>query len=75
MMVVQLDLFVDVAGLPWYGRSPRSLTRSALALFLRREPQNDDGFFVDPEQIDLFHAAITRPSGISPGAPLLVPLE
>jgi len=59
---------------PWGGRSPRGLTRGHKSLFLRREPQNDDGFFVDPGQYDLFLEAIQgRPR--YGGAPLLVPFK
>jgi len=59
--------------IPWGGRSPRSLTKVNMALFLRREPQKDDCFFVDANQFDLFRAAIPgrRQYG---GAPLLLPL-
>jgi len=58
---------------PWDGQAPRSLTRGRKALFLRREPQKDDSFFVDPNQYDLFLAAIPgrRQYG---GAPSLLPL-
>jgi len=73
----QLDLWPsEVARLPWGGRSPRSLTltRCSKALFLRREPQKDDCFFVDPKQYDLFRAAIPGRFQYG-GAPLLVPLR
>ncbi len=73
MIVLQLDLFDDVVHLPWHGRSPRSLTRCAIALFLRREPQKDDRFFVDPDQLDLWLPAKKAPRRYR-GAPLLVPL-
>jgi len=70
----QLDLWEsELAVLPWRGQSPRGLTRIAKALFLRREPQKDDRFFVDPDQYDLFRAAKKRPPSYR-GAPLLVPL-
>ena len=70
----QLDLFPEeVARIPWYGTSPRALTRVAFSLFLRREPQKDDCFFVDPDQGDLFLEA-TRGSRALPGAPSLLPL-
>jgi len=78
----QLDLWeAELAALPWGGRSPRSLgrgprglTKCPKLLFSRREPQKDDRFFVDPNQYDLFLAAITgRPR--YGGAPLLVPFE
>ncbi len=68
----QLDLWpLEVARLPWGGRSPRALTKVQMLLFSRREPQKDDRFFVDPDQRDLFHAAIKGPRR-SVGAPLLV---
>ena len=59
--------------IPWEGVSPRELTKGRSSLFFRREPQNDDGFFVDPEQYDLFHAAIEGRYRYG-GAPLLLPL-
>ncbi len=71
----QLSLLLgDVEVLvPWEGRSPRLLTRASKALFSRREPQKDDRFFVDPDQYDLFLAAIRgRPR--YGGAPSLLPL-
>jgi len=68
----QLNLRLDWSGIPWDGRSPRGLTRGSKALFLRREPQEDDCFFVDPNQCDLFLEAKTG-SQDSPGAPLLLP--
>jgi len=76
MNSTQLDLWeAELQALPWRGQSPRALTKCQKALFLRREPQNDDGFFTDTAQLDLFRAAKKRPRGISPGAPLLVPLD
>jgi len=70
----QLDIWqVELDGLPWQGRSPRGLTRAAKALFLRREPQKDDSFFIDPNQYDLLPEARKRLP--SRGAPLLVPLD
>ena len=58
---------------PWEGKSPRALTRVNMSLFLRREPQKDDRFAVDPNQYDLFRAAIKgRPQ--YGGAPSLLPL-
>ena len=59
--------------IPWGGISPRDLTRSRLALFSRQEPQKDDRFFVDPDQYDLFLAAITGRHRYG-GAPSLLPL-
>ena len=58
---------------PWDGRSPRDLTKIKKLLFLRREPQKDDRFFVDPGQYDLFRAAI-RGRRRYGGAPTLFPL-
>jgi len=70
----QLDLWqVELDALPWQGRSPRALTKCKKALFLRREPQKDDCFFVDPDQMDLFHAAKKGPRRYA-GAPSLLPL-
>ncbi len=72
--MAQLELWeLEVARLPWRGQSPRVLTKGHLSLFLRREPQKDDRFFVDPNQYDLFLAAIPgRP--LYGGAPSLLPL-
>ena len=76
-MIAQLDLWQhqldEAADLPWGGRSPRALTRVQLSVFLRREPQKDDRFFVDLDQLDLFHAAKKRPPRYE-GAPSLLPL-
>ena len=67
----QLDLWErEVAVLPWRGQSPRSLTRVQMSLFLRREPQKDDRFFIDPNQVDMWPPAENAP-GIYSGAPLL----
>jgi len=73
--MAQLDLWPsEVSRIPWGGRSPRSLTRANLSLFLRREPQKDDRFFVDPNQYDLIRAAIPgRPQ--YGGAPLLLEVK
>ena len=72
--MAQLDLWErELASLPWRGRNPRGLTRIAIALSLRREPQNDDGFVADPNQYDLFRAAIPGLPRYG-GAPTLVPL-
>jgi len=68
---LELPLF---AGEPWAGRSPRVLTKGYIPLFLRRKPQKDERFFVDPEQLDLFRAAKRGPRR-SAGAPLLIPLK
>lgn len=71
----QLDLeLTDVrVRIPWGGQSPRALTKINMSLFSRREPQKDDSFFIDPNQYDLFRAAIKgRPQ--YGGAPSLLPL-
>jgi len=61
MNSTQLDLWEpEVNALPWRGVSPRALTRAAKALFLSREAQKDDRFFVDPNQLDLFRAVRKR---------------
>ena len=66
----QLDLWqAELDALPWQGRSPRSLTRGGIALFLRRELEKDDRFFVDPNQADLFSSTTNAPR-IYRGAPL-----
>jgi len=72
----QLDLWEgEVARLPWRGRSPRDLTRVQIALFLRREPQKNERFFVDPEQLELFPVAKKKAPRKYRGAPLLQALE
>ena len=74
--MAQLDLFGHVSvRLPWDGRSPRSLTKAAKALFLKRERQKDDRFFCDPDQLELMLTGNKAPR-IYRGAPLLIePLE
>ena len=75
MNSTQLDLFeAEVARLPWRGQSPRGLTKVAKSLFLRREPQKDACFFVDPFQYDLFPVAKRGPPRYG-GAPSLLPLS
>ena len=72
----QLDLFeAELSRLPWRGQSPRALTRVQKGLFSRREPQKNERFFVDQNQIDMFPAAITGPPWKYRGAPLLVSLD
>jgi len=67
----QLDLWqAELDALPWQGQSPRALTKARIAVFLRREPQKDDRFFVDPNQIDLWLPAKKAPRKYR-GAPLL----
>jgi len=73
MIAMQLELGLGLVDLPWGGQSPRSLTRSAKALFLKRERQKEDRFFVDPDQMDLFRAAKAVPPEYQ-GAPSLLPL-
>jgi len=71
----QLDLWPGwLEALPWNGVSPRTLTRASKVLFLRRKPQKDERFFVDPCQADLFLEAITGPPQYE-GAPSLLPLK
>ena len=74
-MSEQLSLALGdaIAVVPWGGASPRELTRAYKSLFLRRKLQKDDCFFVDPNQYDLFRAAIRgRPQ--YGGAPSLLPV-
>ena len=71
----QLTLFGCLfEGEPWQGSSPRALTRAAKALFLRPEPQNDDGYGIDPRQVDMWLPAKKAPR-LSRGAPSLLPLK
>jgi len=72
-MAMQYDLFLEVAVLPWGGRSPRDLTKARISLFLRREPQKDERFFVDPDQIDMFRRR-QKKSPQYGGSPTLLPL-
>ena len=67
----QLDLFQDNLVLPWNGRSPRSLTRGRKALFLQRERQKNERFFVDTDQVILWTATKRAPWKYQ-GAPLLM---
>ena len=70
--MAQLELWeAEINALPWRGRSPRGLTRVANALFLRREPQKDDRFVIDPDQLDLWLPAKKAPREYR-GAPLLL---
>ncbi len=74
MIAMQLDLWQSqLESLPWMGRSPRELTRGSIALFLRREPQKDERFFVDPAQLDLFRAVKRKAPWKYQGAPFLLP--
>jgi len=73
-MIHQLDLWEsEVSRMPWRGHSPRemTLTRSPEVLFLRQEPQKDDRFFVDPNQVDMWLPAEKAP-WVYQGAPLLL---
>ena len=70
----QLVFYLDWGREPWDGYAPRALTKGYLALFSRREPQEDERFFTDPDQFELFPAASKGPSA-SPRAPLLVEPE
>ena len=72
----QLDLWEaeaeEVRRMPWGGQSPRALTVARIALFLKRERQENDCFFVDPAQIDFWPAKGGPPR--YGGAPSLLPL-
>ncbi len=52
---LELGLWKDQ---PWAGKSPRSLTRAFIPLFLRQKPPSHEVFF-DPEQLELW--PIDRP--------------
>ncbi len=70
--MAQLDLWqAELDALPWQGRRPRDLTRGARALFLRREPQKDDRFFVDPDQLEIWVRGGNALRFVYRGAPLL----
>ena len=69
--MAQYELGLDWTVEPWNGYRPRALTRCSKRLFLRQEPQKDDCFFVDPDQVDMWPSALKAPR-ISLGAPLLV---
>jgi len=73
--VVQTELALGDAQVqvPWGGQSPRELTRVGIGLFSKRERGEDDRFFVDPRQVDLFRAAM-KGSPEYRGAPSLLPL-
>ena len=74
MISTQLDFWQEeLEASPWQGQSPRALTRGSKVLFLRREPQKADRFFVDPDQYDLFRAVRKGPHQYD-GAPSLLPL-
>ena len=71
MAWVQLDLFEDVTKLPWYGRSPRSLTRCAGRLFLKRKRERTPADF-DGDQIPMFAGLVRKKAPREyRGAPLL----
>jgi len=72
MAQLELVLGDPVKRIPWDGQSPRGLTRGAKVLYSKRERGEDDRFFVDPNQGDLFHAG-GRGRRYS-GAPSLLPL-
>ena len=72
-MIAQLDLWpLEVARLPWGGRSPRSMTRVALDRVVILKPQGakDERVFNDPDQVDLWLPAKKAP-WVYQGAPLL----
>ncbi len=64
---LQLGLF---PGEPWDGRSPRVLTRARLGVIFKAQAEKDDRFVADPDQTDLWPAAIVAP-WFYQGAPLL----
>ena len=71
----QLDLWqLEVDVLPWGGRSPRSLTKAQISLFLKRERQERERFFADPSQVDMFRRRRKKAPREYLGAPSLVPL-
>ena len=70
MNSTQLELpFSEWLREPWSGVSPRTLTKGYIPLFLRREPQKDDRFFVDPNQVDMWLPAKKAPRAPARGAP------
>jgi len=76
----QLDLWpLEVARIPWYGTSPRGLTKVQTALFSKRKRPGPRAE-LDPLQLDLFGRLrrATRKKGRSRRsrpAPLLLPFE
>ncbi len=66
---IQGDLFWDVASLPWYGVTPRDLTRARQSLFSKRERQKTTDF-ADPEQLEFAFVSTVLPWKYT-GAPLL----
>jgi len=74
VIAIQLDLFEDVVILPWYGKSPRSLTRSRKALFLERERKRTIAAF-NVDQYDMFRRLPKKAPRVYLGAPLLLPLD
>ncbi len=70
----QLTLALDYGGVPWYGASPRVLTRAHLGVILKAGAgEKDDRFFFDPDQFELFPVVKRKPPP-SEGAPTLIPL-
>jgi len=71
----ELDLF---PGVPWGGRSPRSLTRVGSGLFSRQEPPGHE-VEMDPAQLELIPGGkvairdLVLPPAV--GAPSLLPLR
>ena len=74
----QLDLWPDwverIRRSPWEGRQPRGLTKVALGLYLRREPQKSVRDLLWPAQLELFPEAIRTEPPLYEGAPPLEPL-
>jgi len=70
---LQLSLHLEWGSTPWEGVSSRVLTKGKKVLFLRQGRQKHERSFLDPDQYDLFLAAIPgRPR--YGGAPSLLPL-
>jgi len=70
----ELELADRRKAVPWGGRSPRDLTREGIRrIFEARAGEKHESFFVDPDQFDLFRAAI-RGRRRYGGAPTLLPL-
>jgi len=71
---LELELGDVRVRIPWGGQRPRDLTRVGLSLFLERERQKDERFFVDPDQAEFWPAGQKAPR-IYRGAPLLLPMK
>jgi len=58
MAQLELGLGDVIVSIPWNGANPRDLTRARKAFILQRELGKYECFFADPDQYDLFRAAI-----------------